>query len=334
MEGVHPLAQAAKYQERSVDRPVRPAVRDRPGFGDVAVFRILTGVSEHELAGPQEILTRLALATVVGVLAQGQHVAWIVGKPSTNPGLRDPVEESKVLVAGEHVRQGCTLLLKDLRRAGQRTQQAAHLVGEVPAVVARDDDQHVYGNGSADLPFRRVALGRCAGRITQTGGARSHPILERLIEEGIGVHAKRVEAVRGERDVDPGRLDGIALGAPTRPDRFEQAVESDDLCRGGDERDESLEPRLERVGVIDLQAQQRLVILVEAAQDVPLDLVESKNRLVWHERMRWIIESATERKGRPGFTNRRLIHFDVFDRHRSSPPQHKPSFATRCCIQI
>src|SRR5437899_2177984 len=71
----------------------------RSRLSDVPAFRILTGIAEDELARPEQILARFALAVIVRVLPRRQEHG--VRHPAADARLRDAVAETEMLVPGE-----------------------------------------------------------------------------------------------------------------------------------------------------------------------------------------------------------------------------------------
>src|SRR5580704_12063835 len=111
LEPAHILSQPAEDQIGAIDRPGGSwrAIRARVRVGTIdASFccRNLRCVTDDELARPKKILTRVTLVRISD---------WIIGRVDpANPGLRDAVLETEVLVSGQ-IRPGpARLVTKDL----------------------------------------------------------------------------------------------------------------------------------------------------------------------------------------------------------------------------
>ena len=149
---------------------------------------------------------------------------------------------------------------------------ARHFGVDVGGPIRGHDDDRV------EVTLERLDPGGWCARARVPDDARPCPhagtevlrerrqLLGRLTDPG--------EAGMAHRDVDPGRRRGVPLGAGARDGLAERLVECRDLGRRSDVRPHLAEPAASGVGGGELEEDQCLVVLVEARQQVALDVVE------------------------------------------------------------
>jgi len=83
----------------------------------------------------------------------------------------------------------------------------------------------------------------------------------------------------GQRDVHPLSGRETRLGAPSGPATAELGVERHRLLCAGDDADQSAQPLARSVPVRHSEEEKTLVVLVEPAEDVALDVRQVQHRI-------------------------------------------------------
>ena len=97
VKGEYVLPQPADDEERAVPGPLRAGLHNIARLLDLLI-RVLPRVAEDELTRPEQVLARLALVTVLGILAQGQDIVWVIRNSPAHTRLRHTVEKTEMLM--------------------------------------------------------------------------------------------------------------------------------------------------------------------------------------------------------------------------------------------
>src|SRR5512142_2996159 len=96
----HILPQAADHKEGTVIRPRGSGAH----HGSRLLHRligILAWIAKHEFPRPKQILARLALISILGILTNCQYIVWLIRDTAADPGLRNAIRKTKVLMPPE-----------------------------------------------------------------------------------------------------------------------------------------------------------------------------------------------------------------------------------------